>query len=105
MKKAQRSPLDSLKEFWLNTALNEGLKVGIQFANLASLYADDGNSIAASRNLRAAQKAYEEFLRFLPTAKPTASQREQVSRDLPQLKDSLAILRNRLKIDLAQADA
>jgi hypothetical protein len=79
-----------------------GLKVGIQFANLASLYADEGNTIAASRNLRAAQKAYEEFLRFLPTAKLTASQREQVARDLPQLKDSLDTLRNRLKIDLAQ---
>ena len=67
----------------------QGLKVGLQFAKLASLYADEGNTIAASRNLRAAQKAYEEFLRFLPKAKLTASQRDQVARDLPRLKDML----------------
>jgi len=38
-----------------------GLKVGLQFAKLASLYADEGNTVAACRNLRAAQTAYEEF--------------------------------------------
>jgi hypothetical protein len=81
-----------------------GLKVGIQFAKLASLYADEGNTIAASRNLRAAQTAYEEFLRFLPAAKLTASQREQVARDLPQLKEILETLGSRLKIGLAQPD-
>ena len=81
-----------------------GLKVGLQFVNLASLYADEGNTVAASRNLRAAQKAYEEFLRFLPTAKLTASQREQVATDLPRLKASLEKLGSRLKIDLSQSD-
>jgi len=82
-----------------------GLTVANQFAKLASLYADEGNTIAASRNLRAAQKAYEEFLRFLPKAKLTASQRAQVAADLPRLKDSLETLGSRLKIDLGQPDA
>ena len=81
----------------------QGLKVGLQFAKLASLYADEGNTVAARRNLRAAQTAYEEFLRFLPKAKLTASQREQVEKDLPRLKDSLDALGSRLKID--QPDA
>jgi hypothetical protein len=82
-----------------------GLKVGLQFAKLASLYADEGNTVAASRNLRAAQTAYEEFLRFLPKAKLTPSQREQVARDLPRLKDSLETLGSRLKSNLAQPDS
>ena len=76
-----------------------GLKMGLQFAKLASLYADEGSTVAACRNLRAAQTAYEEFLRFLPKAKLTAAQREQVATDLPRLKDSLDKLRSRLKID------
>jgi hypothetical protein len=79
-----------------------GLKMGLQFAKLASLYADEGNTVAVCRNLREAQEAYEEFLRFLPKAKLTASQREQVATDLPRLKDSLETLGSRLKIDLAQ---
>jgi hypothetical protein len=81
-----------------------GLKVGLQFAKLASLYADEGNTVAACRNLRAAQTAYEEFLRFLRKAKLTASQRDQVATDLPRLKDSLETLGSRLKIDLTQPD-
>jgi hypothetical protein len=81
-----------------------GLKLGLQFAKLASLYADEGNAVAASRNLRAAQTAYEEFLKFLPKAKLTASQRDQVARDLPRLKDSLQTLASRLKSDLSQPD-
>jgi hypothetical protein len=81
-----------------------GLKVGLQFARLASLYADEGNTVAAARNLREAQTAYEEFLRFLPKAKLTPSQREQVAKDLPRLKDSLETLASRLKIDLPQPD-
>ena len=74
-----------------------GLKVGLQFAKLASLYADEGNTVAARRNLREAQTAYEEFLRFLPKAKLTAAQREQVATELPRLKDSLEILKSRLE--------
>ena len=81
-----------------------GLKLGLQFADLAVLYADEGNMVAASRNLRAAQKAYEEFLRFLPKAKRTASQREQVATDPPRLKVSFETLGFRLIIDLAQPD-
>jgi hypothetical protein len=81
-----------------------GLKIGLQFAKLASLYADEGNIVAACRTFREAQEAYEEFLRFLRKAKLTASQREQVARDLPSLKDSLETLSSRLKIDLPQPD-
>ena len=80
-----------------------GLAVAHQFAKLAAQYADEGNTVAASRNLRSAQTAYEDFLKFLRTAKLTASQREQVASDLPQLKDQLDTLRSRLKIDLPQA--
>jgi hypothetical protein len=79
------------------------LEVGLQFAKLASVYADEGNTVAACRNLREAQEAYEEFLRFLRKTKLTAPQREQVATDLPRLKDQLDTLRSRLKIDLPQA--
>lgn len=81
----------------------KGLEIGLQFANLASVYADEGNTAAACRNLREAQEAYDEFLRFLRTATLKASQREQVASDLPRLKDQLDTLRSRLKIDLPQA--
>ena len=81
-----------------------GLKVGLQFLKLASPYVDEANTVAACRNLRAAQTAYEEFLRFLPKAKLTASQRDQVATDLPRLKDTLETLGSRFKIDLPQPD-
>jgi hypothetical protein len=81
-----------------------GLKVGLQFAKLASLYADEGNTVAARRNLREAQTAYEDLLRFLPKAKLTAAQRDQIATDLPRLKDSLETLGSRLKIDLPAPD-
>jgi hypothetical protein len=80
----------------------QGLKVGLAFAKLASVYADEGNTLRAHRTLREAQEAYDEFLRFLPKAKLTLSQREEVARGLPRLKDSLDNLRSRLKIDPAQ---
>ena len=81
-----------------------GLKVGMEFAKLASLYADEGNMPAAQRNLEAAQKAYEALLRFLPKAKLTPSQRERVERDLSGFKESLDTLASRMKIDPAPDD-
>jgi len=75
-----------------------GLKLGLQFADLAVLYANEGNMVAASRNLRAAQNSYESFVKFLAKAKLTAAQRKQVEKDLPRLKESLDNLGFRLKI-------
>ena len=80
-----------------------GLKLGLQFADLAALYADEGKIVAASRNLRSAQDSYESFLKFLASAKLTAAQRKQVEKDLPRLKESLDTLGFRLKIDTGQA--
>ena len=74
-----------------------GLKLGQQFVKLASRYADEGNTVAARRNLDSAQEAYKGFLRFLSKATLTASQREQVEKDLPRLKESLDILRSRIR--------
>ena len=79
-----------------------GLKLGQQFADLAVLYADEGNMVAANRNLRAAQNSYESFLKFLARAKLTAAQRAQVEKDLPRLKESLDTLGFRLKIRPSQ---
>ena len=81
-----------------------GLKVGMEFAKLASLYADEGNMVAAQRNLEAAQKAYKALLRFLAKANLTPSQRERIDRDLPRFKDSLETLATRMKIDPALSD-
>ena len=79
-----------------------GLKLGLQFADLAVLYADEGNMVAANRNLRAAQNSYESFLKFLAKAKLTEAQRKQVEKDLPRLKESLDTLGFRLKIHPSQ---
>ena len=80
-----------------------GLKLGLQFADLAVRYLDEGNIVAASRNFRTAQNSYETFLKFLAKAKLTEAQRQQVEKDLPRLKESLDTLGFRLKIDPGQA--
>ena len=76
-----------------------GLKVAMQFVKLATRYADEGNTEAATRNFRAAQNSYQDFLKFLRNATLTPSQREQVEKDRTQVKSNLDVLKTRLKTD------
>ena len=101
MQDAVRRSIENVKQAKLSAGefvLTE-LKLGLAFVELASRYRKERNMIAARRNFASAQEAYKAFLRFLAKATLTAPQREQVERDSLRLKESLDILRSRIKIE------